>query len=156
MRVFQGIADDDTPMAPCRAYVARPKAAGKDIRLTEYARAAHVFDGRAFSLPLKPPKAQTTRATAGSRKTTAGSVNTDTGQPFSYADARVERGATVGYDAKAAADARNAVAAFVTETPRPAAGKQPSAEPLAARATPAKKPRTQCAPGRTEQPPPES
>lgn len=123
VRVFQGTADDYTPIAPCRAYVARLKAAGKDISLTEYAGAAHVFDGRAFNPPLKLPKAQTTRHCRIAENDRGQLVNTDTGQPFSYADACVERGATIGYDEKAAADARQAVAAFVTETLKPSAGK---------------------------------
>ncbi|RQR66501.1 hypothetical protein DIE07_00830 [Burkholderia sp. Bp9002] len=81
-----------------------------------------MFDGRAFNPPLKLPNAQTTRRCRIAENDRGQLVNIDTGQPYSYADACVERGATIGYDEKAAADARTAVAASVTETLKPAAG----------------------------------
>jgi hypothetical protein len=40
-------------------------------------------------------------------------MNRETGQPFSYHDACIERGARVGYDAHAAAEARKAVEQFL-------------------------------------------
>src|SRR5690242_10828776 len=61
IRIFAGLADDYNPPDACRAYVERLRSAGKDIRLTEYADAHHVFDGRSFRKPVKLPKAQTTR-----------------------------------------------------------------------------------------------
>ncbi|WP_185640500.1 dienelactone hydrolase family protein [Burkholderia ubonensis] len=45
VRVFAGTGDDYTPIAPCRAYVERLKAAGRDVSLTEYPGARHVFEG---------------------------------------------------------------------------------------------------------------
>ncbi|KVM81657.1 carboxymethylenebutenolidase [Burkholderia ubonensis] len=120
VRVFAGTGDDYTPIAPCRAYVERLKAAGRDVSLTEYPGARHVFDGRAFNPPLTLPKAQTLRHCRLAENDLGQVINTDTRQPFSYADACVERGATIGYDEKAAADARKAVAAFVAETLKPA------------------------------------
>ncbi|PAJ78753.1 hypothetical protein [Burkholderia ubonensis] len=120
VRVFAGTGDDYTPIAPCRAYVERLKAAGRDVSLTEYPGARPVFDGRAFNPSLTLPKAQTRRHCRLAENDLGQVINTDTRQPFSYADACVERGATIGYDEKAAADARKAVAAFVAETLKPA------------------------------------
>ena len=36
IRIFHGSADDFVPVAPCRAYVERLQAKGKDVQLTEY------------------------------------------------------------------------------------------------------------------------
>jgi dipeptidyl aminopeptidase/acylaminoacyl peptidase len=43
IRIFRGTADDYIPIAGCRSYVERLKRAGKDVSLTEYADAHHVF-----------------------------------------------------------------------------------------------------------------
>ncbi|CAE6737417.1 hypothetical protein R69888_02344 [Paraburkholderia haematera] len=61
VRIFHGIADNYDPVAPCRAYVERLRAEGKDIQITEYPGAAHVFDGRAYKPAVQLPQAQTTR-----------------------------------------------------------------------------------------------
>jgi len=37
IRMFHGAADDYVPVAPCRAYVERLRAVGKDVQLTEFA-----------------------------------------------------------------------------------------------------------------------
>lgn len=44
IRLFHGIADDLTSIEPCRAYVARLKAAGADVALTEYPDTWHAYD----------------------------------------------------------------------------------------------------------------
>ena len=44
IRMFHGAADDYVPVAPCRAYVERLRAAGNDARLTEFADAHHGYD----------------------------------------------------------------------------------------------------------------
>ncbi|KWK79520.1 hypothetical protein WM16_08250 [Burkholderia ubonensis] len=107
-------------VAPCRAYVERLKAAGRDVGLTEYPGVRHVFDGRAFNPQLTLPKAQTLCHCRLAENDLGQVINADTRQPFRHADACVERGATIGYDEKATADARKAVAAFVAETLKPA------------------------------------
>jgi dienelactone hydrolase len=43
IRIFHGTADDWTPVAPCRGYVARLRGMGKDIALFEYEGARHSF-----------------------------------------------------------------------------------------------------------------
>src|SRR6185437_2562861 len=44
IRIFQGQADDFNPIAPCKAFVARLRAAAHDVELTEYPNVWHVFD----------------------------------------------------------------------------------------------------------------
>lgn len=122
IRIYHGVADDYAPIAPCRAYVDRLKAAGKNISLTEYPDAGHVFDNPAFKQPLKLPQAQTTRRCPPLEETPDGRIiNSQTKQPFTWAsDPCVERGTTVGpYGQQAHADVVRAVKEFVTITLQP-------------------------------------
>jgi dienelactone hydrolase len=119
IRIFLGSADDYVPVAPCRAYVERLKTKGKNVQLTEYAGAGHVFDGRAFKTPLKLEKAQTTRRCECAEAKNGVIVNVKTMQPFTYADPCVEYGPTVAYDEKASTEARRAVKDFINTTLKP-------------------------------------
>jgi dienelactone hydrolase len=119
IRLFHGSADDYNPVAPCRAYVERLRAAKKDVRLTEYASAAHVFDEPALSRPFKLDKAQTTRNCELTEGRNGVILNAKTYKPFSYADPCVEYGPTIAFDEKAYAASRKAVAELVTEVLRP-------------------------------------
>ena len=119
IRIFHGSADDYAPLAPCRAYVERLKAKGKNVQLTEYAGAAHNFDNRAVKTPLKLEKAQTTRRCELAEAENGVIVNVKTKQPFTYADPCVEYGPTLAYNEKAATEARKAVKDFVTNTLKP-------------------------------------
>jgi dienelactone hydrolase len=119
IRIFIGSADDYVPVGPCRAYVERLKAKGKDVQLTEYAGAGHVFDGRAFKTPLKLERAQTPRRCECAEAENGVIVNVKTKQPFTWADPCVEYGPTVAYNEKAFTKARKAVKEFVTITLKP-------------------------------------
>ncbi len=119
IRIFHGSADDYVPLAPCRAYVARLQAKGKNVQLTEYAGAAHNFDNRALKKPLKLEKAQTTRKCELAEAEDGVIINVKTGQPFTYADPCVEYGPTLAYDEKAFTEARQAVKDFVAATLKP-------------------------------------
>jgi dienelactone hydrolase len=119
IRLFHGTADDYAPVAPCRAYVERLKAKGKNVQLTEYAGAAHVFDGRAYKVPVKLEKAQTTRNCQLAEVENGSIINIATKRPFSYADSCVEYGPTLAYDENAATQARKAVKDFVLGTLKP-------------------------------------
>ncbi|MGF6968716.1 dienelactone hydrolase [Paraburkholderia sp. WC7.3g] len=120
MRIFQGAADNYNPIAPCRAYVERLRAKGKDVQLTEYPGAGHFFDGRAFKPPMALPQAQTTRNCRWQEGENGQLFNAKTEQPYSYSDRCVERGVTRAYDEKAASEAKKAVRAFVNATLKPA------------------------------------
>jgi dienelactone hydrolase len=119
IRLFHGSADEWTPVAPCRAYVERLKAKGKDVQLTEYAGAQHGFDYRAYKTPLKLEKAQNSRRCECAEAENGVIVNVKTKQPFTWADPCVEYGATIAYDEKAATEARRAVKDFLTTTFKP-------------------------------------
>lgn len=115
VRLFHGSADDFSPVAPCRAYVARLRAAGKDVQLTEYPGAHHVFDWDALKKPLRLDKAQRTARCTLIEAQDGVILNAETGQPFSYADRCVEFGPTIAYDEQAAEDSRKAVKRLLRE-----------------------------------------
>lgn len=119
IRIFHGSADDYVPVAPCRAYVERLKGKGKDVQLTEYPGAGHVFDGRAFKTPLKFEKAPTARQCECAEADNGVIIDIKTKQPFPFEDPCIEYGATVAYNEKASIAARKAVKDFVTATLKP-------------------------------------
>jgi dienelactone hydrolase len=92
------------------------RAKGKDIQITEYPGASHVFDGRAYKPPVSLAQAQTTRHCTWQEGEGGQLLNAKTRQPYSYSDPCVERGVTIAYDEKAAMDARKAVAEFLAAT----------------------------------------
>ena len=119
IRIFHGTADDYNPIEPCRAYVARLKAKGKDVQLAEYAGAGHVFDGRAYKTPVKLEKAQTRRHCELQERADGVIVNAKTQQPFTWRNPCVEYGPTLAYNEKASSEARKAVREFVMTVLKP-------------------------------------
>jgi len=109
IRMFHGSADDYDPVAPCRAYAERLRKGGKDVVLTEYPDAQHVFDGAMLKAPVKLEKAQTTRHCQLREVEGGRIINIQNGQTFTYQDPCVERGTTVAYNAQALAQAQKAV-----------------------------------------------
>ena len=96
IRVFHGTADDYNPVRPCRAYLERLRAAGRDVGLTEYADAHHGFDNPISPTHSVSAGAQTVRNCAIREAADGALVNAATGQAFSYRDACVEVGPNVG------------------------------------------------------------
>ena len=119
IRIFHGSADDYVPVAPCLTYVARLRAKSKDVQLTEYAGAGHVFDGRAYKTPVKLEKAQTRRHCQLQENANGLIVNAKTQLPFTWSDPCVEYGPTLAYDEKASTEARKAVREFITTVLKP-------------------------------------
>jgi dienelactone hydrolase len=109
IRIHHGSADDYVPVAPCRSYVARLKAAGKDVTLTEYPGARHAFDNPAFEEPVRAERSQSTRNCALHEDESGRVVNSKTGQLFNHKDACVQLGPTLAYNADAHAAAVKAV-----------------------------------------------
>jgi dienelactone hydrolase len=116
IRLFHGTADDYVSIEPCRKYVKRLRRAGKDIQLTEYAGAHHAFDNPLYSPVRSLPDAVTTSHCPREERTVGKIVNLETGRAFSWSDTCVRRGATVGYDRVATAEAAKAVKAFLIAT----------------------------------------
>ncbi len=116
IRLFHGAADDYVPVAPCRSYAARLRAAGKDVQLTEYPGAHHVFDNPFLATPVVLKQSQTTRGCLLEESPVGQIINSRTKQPFGYDDPCVERGPTIAYHTQAHAEAQKAVKAFLTAT----------------------------------------
>jgi dienelactone hydrolase len=116
IRIFHGTADDFVFIDACRAYVARLQQAGRNVQLTEYPDARHVFDAPYLKDRVFVPRGQTTRRCVMEEGADGRIMNSETRKPFSYDDACVERGASVGYQAEAYANALQTVKAFLTET----------------------------------------
>jgi dienelactone hydrolase len=90
IHIFHGIADDYVSLPRCRSYVERLRRAGKNVELTEYEGAQHVFDGVQFKAPLKLPDAQTTRNCRLEEIADGIVVNSQTKRRFTYSDPCVE------------------------------------------------------------------
>src|SRR6266853_1357661 len=116
IRLFHGTGDDYVSVEPCRRYVERLHRRGKDVQLTEYQGAQHVFDNPMYSPAFVLPDAVTTNRCLLEERREGQIVNVATNQPFSQCDACVSRGATLGYDATATGEATRAVKAFVSAT----------------------------------------
>ena len=115
IRIFHGTPDDYNPVAPCRAYVQRLRAAGHDVALTEYPNAQHGFDGPLLSpTPVVATGSQTVRACRIHEDAEGRLINDATGARFTYQDACVQTGPHVGYDAEATTAVRAAVRGFYT------------------------------------------
>ena len=113
-----GAADDYTPAAACRAYADWFRGRGTPVRLAEYAGAYHDFD-----LPEPPRYVATLQAARGCRAEVdvdAGAVRRlDTGDALrgpavvEYLRGCMQRGATMGGNAAALAQAERDVIAFL-------------------------------------------
>jgi dienelactone hydrolase len=117
IRIFHGTPDDYNPVAPCRKYVERLKAAGRDVALTEYPNAQHGFDnplGTAARFEVKG--AQTVRNCRIAEEPKGILINAVSKQPFSYQDPCVEQNPHVNHDAEATAAAKLAVIEFLRTT----------------------------------------
>lgn len=108
IRLFHGTADDWTPLAPCRIYVDRLRAAGRDAELFAYEGARHAFDNALSPAYVHLDAAQTTRNCT-RREKDGLLVNAATGRPFAYTDPCVERGASVQFNPQASEAARRSV-----------------------------------------------
>ena len=110
IRIFGGTQDDYNPIALCKAYVERLKAAGRDVQLTEYPTASHAFDN--LLGPAQPSVVaggQSVRHCTIREEPIGLLINASTRQPFTYKDPCVEIGPHVGYDAAATEAARASV-----------------------------------------------
>ena len=117
IRLFHGAADDYVPVAPCRSYVERLRNAGKDVVLTEYAGAYHVFDNPLLKeTPTAFPTWQTSRRCTLVEESPGRIVNAETKQVFTYADPCVELGPHIAYNAAALSQSTQAVKEFLSQT----------------------------------------
>lgn len=114
IRIFQGAADDYNPVAPCKAFVARLRAAGHDVELTEYPNVWHAFDNPLGSTtPYISKGGQTVRHCSIKEEPEGLLINAATKQPFTYKDPCVELNPHLGTDLAATADAKMRVKALL-------------------------------------------
>jgi len=110
IRIFGGTQDDYNPIAACKAYVERLRAAGADVELTEYPNASHAFDNPLGAQPaMLRPRFQSVRNCKIQEEADGLLINIDTKQPFAYTDACVVHGAHVGHDPVATREAKQAL-----------------------------------------------
>jgi dienelactone hydrolase len=114
IRIFHGGADNYVSIDFSRKYASRLQGAGKDVQLTELAGAPHAFDNPLYSPPKFLADAVTTIHCSRRERSPGEIINCDTGQPFRWSDTCVKRGATVGFDPAATAEASKAVKKFLT------------------------------------------
>jgi dienelactone hydrolase len=113
VRIFVGTADDWTPVARCREWVERRRAAGKNVSIVEYEGAMHAFDVAAFQPPRRFPYVNPSGCTIVEQLD--GTFADAEGKPFSGASPCMTRGASMGYDARAHAQALADLKAFLAE-----------------------------------------
>lgn len=113
IRIFQGTADDYNPVGPCKAFVARLRAAGHDVELTEYPNVWHAFDSPLGAALYVSKGGQTVRHCSIREEPQGLLINATTKQPFTYKDPCVELNPHLGTDLAATADAKTRVKAFL-------------------------------------------
>lgn len=111
--LFHGSADDYVPVEPTRRYVDRLKRAGKDVQLTVYEGARHAFDNPLYPSDLSLPDAVLSTNCRREERQPGHIINLDTGKTFTWQDACVTRGATVGFDPHARQQAMKTVSDFL-------------------------------------------
>jgi dienelactone hydrolase len=103
--ILHGMADDLTPIAPCREYAERLSKAGKSARIIEYPDAYHQFDAPMYRTALRfeqaPNPLRRCRLGEGENGVT---LNAETKQPLLPSDSCYEKGFTGGYYQEAAAN----------------------------------------------------
>ncbi len=115
IRIFHGEADDWVPVEPAKRYAARLQAAGKDVKITTFPGARHVFDSATYPPVFAFPDAEVASQCRLAEQD--GEIfNLNTGQPFTHKDACITRGATVGSNSAAYKQTLAAVKAFFTTT----------------------------------------
>jgi len=116
IQLHHGKADDYNPIAACKAYVSKLKAANQNVELFEYDFGPHAFDSPLGAVPPVISKnAQTVRACKIVEKTPGMLINTQTNQEFQYSDACVQLDPHVGKDDDATQKSTREIDAFLTK-----------------------------------------
>lgn len=112
--VFHGTKDDYNEIAPCKGYLERLKAAGRDAVMHEYAEGEHGFDvPTLFGKTVHAKTSQTGRRCKVAEAADGTLINEETKAPFTYKDTCVQLGPHVGGNVAATAAAELEVSAFM-------------------------------------------
>jgi dienelactone hydrolase len=114
LRIFDGAADDWTPIAACRAYVERMREAGRDVSLVAYDGAMHAFDVSTFAEPKRFPE-MLNASQCDAVQQDDGRFVDDSGRMLTPKSPCITRGATLGYNALAHRQLIADVKAFLAE-----------------------------------------
>jgi dienelactone hydrolase len=110
IRIFHGTPDDYNPVAPCKRFVERLRAAGADVALTEYPNVWHAFDNPLGSAtPVTAKGAQTVRNCTIREEPKGVLINAVSKEPFTYKDPCVQSDPHLNYDVAATQATRAAV-----------------------------------------------
>jgi dienelactone hydrolase len=110
LHIHHGAADTITRPGPCRAYVERLRASGRDAQFFEYVGALHGYDSSPRMLPQRNP--QVPNASRCELEERGGRlVNAATGEPLRPEDACFSLGIEGGPDPEAAAATHDRVVA---------------------------------------------
>jgi dienelactone hydrolase len=96
VRIFHGTADDWTPIGPCREWVSRRQAAGRNVSLVAYEGAMHAFDAPFFTPPRRLPDVVNSGRCVVTQQPDGVFVDNE-GRPFSGLSSCMTRGGTLGY-----------------------------------------------------------
>lgn len=114
IRIFHGAPDSYNPIASCKGYMERLKAAGCDIDISEFPNAPHGYDNPLGAVPAVVAKDNQSVRNCKLREGDGGIlINAATEQPFAYSDACVALDPMVGGDADAREASRKAVGTFL-------------------------------------------
>jgi dienelactone hydrolase len=114
IRIFGGTVDDYNPIALCKSYAERLRAAGRDVQVTEYPNAPHSFDNPLGANPaVQSPQSQSVRNCKIVEAPAGILVNATTKEPFTYKDGCVALGPHLGHDPEATRQVKQAVTGFV-------------------------------------------
>ena len=117
IRLFHGTPDDYNPVAACKKYIERLRAAGRDVQLTEYPNAQHGFDNPLGTpAPFLVKGAQTVRNCQIAEEPKGVLINAVSKEAFTYKDPCVQQDPHVNHDAEATAAAKVAVKDFLRAT----------------------------------------
>ena len=115
IQMHHGQTDDYNPIASCREYVVKLKAANQNVALFEYAIGPHAFDSPLGKIPPVISKdAQTVRACKIVENTPGNLINIQTNQEFKYSDSCVELDPHVGKDEDATQKSTREIDSFLT------------------------------------------
>jgi dienelactone hydrolase len=99
--IFQGVADDITPVQKAQDYISELRKFGKEAKIIEYPDAYHSFDDRSLPKHLKIPKIQNLTKCRFVEISIGKIIQKDTGEPFSDSASCYSNGGTIGYNSNA-------------------------------------------------------
>lgn len=114
IRIFHGTPDTYNPIATCKTFAERLRAASRDIQIKEFPNAPHGYDNPLGKVPAVIAKDNQSVRNCKLLEGDGGVlINAATTRPFAYSDACVALDPAVGGDPEAREASRAEVAAFL-------------------------------------------